>query len=467
MSAIITDDFRRNQARLLVEDITTNDGYAIGIGKSDPWKNDSNGKTETQEGFIIPTSYGTVFESKDIINNLMALQTVEKTTQVITKNSWVSGRSYKTYDQNDSSCFYASGSDYPCVVTHDNQIYICLSNYSKNGQGEVSGLSTSSPNSISTFDTTFNTSDGYVWAHVQDINIGGTNSNFITPQFVPIEVPSSQDILDATSNQGGLFYGVSIINGGSGYISPDIIITFYDSAGNEAGAETLGYNISNGTITKVYPMGGGDSSYDYWNATASWIKGDIASASINISGAGSGFNAIPLIAPLVGFGGTPLTVTPSWFVGISAKFVETGSDQIPIIKFRQISLLRNFTETSTDETITTLKYITLSGTIGTALISSLESGDILQDSNGAKFYYDYYDSVNSKLYYHQNSNLEVNFQEPTGAITFISSGDIASNSTPGLSEYEKSDGDVLFHENRKPFSRSTSQTEEINMIIQL
>ena len=28
-------------------------------------------------------------------------------------------------------------------------------------------------------------------------------------------------------------------------------------------------------------------------------------------------------------------------------------------------------------------------------------------------------------------------------------------------------GEVIFHENRKPFSRSTSQTEEVKLIIQL
>lgn len=465
MAAIITDDFRRNQARLLIEDITTN-GYALGIGKSDPWENDINDNPEDDVEFIVSSPEGTIVESKDVINNLFSLQSAEKAIQVIPKNTWVSGRTYKTYDQDDNSCFYATGSDYPCVVTHNNKIYICLSNHSKQGEDEVIGASTTSPNSVADFDVTFNTADGYVWAHVQNINTSGTYSNFITPQFTPIEAPSAQDIIDATGNQGGLFYGISILDGGSGYTTPTVEIIFYDENGAEISTETLGVNVSGGVITNVYPIGAGAESYDYWNTPAGWIDGAV-NASIVITGSGTGFKAIPLIAPTVGFGGTPITVTPSWFVGVSAQFIETSGDQIPTISFRQISLLRNFTETSTDDTITTLNYLTLSGTIGTSLINSLEAGTVLQDNNGAKFYYDYYDSTTSKLYYHQNSNLEVNFQEPTGTITYSTSGDIATGSTPGVSEYDKTDGEVLFHENRKPFARSSSQTEEINMIIQL
>jgi len=40
MSAIITNQFRKNSRELFINDIDTNTNYFIGIGKSEPWPDD-------------------------------------------------------------------------------------------------------------------------------------------------------------------------------------------------------------------------------------------------------------------------------------------------------------------------------------------------------------------------------------------------------------------------------------------
>ena len=132
MAAIITDDFRRNKAELLVNDIKasldsaydnstptntmqdqhrTNSIYAIGLGKTDKWPNDISGKTEDTLDFIITAPRGTQQENEDIIHNLFTLKEVAKTgvSQLIAKNTWTQGRKYKAYDASDNDCFYVTG----------------------------------------------------------------------------------------------------------------------------------------------------------------------------------------------------------------------------------------------------------------------------------------------------------------------------------------------------------------------
>ena len=69
MAAIITDDFRRNSATFLINDIidknagSTDDSpeqelggyeYFVGIGKSDSWDNDTSGNAAAAQNFSTP-----------------------------------------------------------------------------------------------------------------------------------------------------------------------------------------------------------------------------------------------------------------------------------------------------------------------------------------------------------------------------------------------------------------------------
>ena len=154
MAAIITDHFRRNQARLLVNDIKAsadaefdstansssnsnetnwpyrgNNRYAVGLGKSDSWPNNAGGVSEGAANFVVPAPTGIRQEDEDVINNLFTLKDVAggSVKQMIAKNPWTSGRKYKVYDSADPDAFYATGDLYPCYATHGNSVYLCLS----------------------------------------------------------------------------------------------------------------------------------------------------------------------------------------------------------------------------------------------------------------------------------------------------------------------------------------------------
>ena len=93
------------------------------------------------------------------------------------------------------------------------------------------------------------------------------------------------------------------------------------------------------------------------------------------------------------------------------------------------------------------------------------------------------------IYYHQNSNNDVNFIQPNDASgatqslkVVASSGSLNPGDTLGAgvvnsshadAEYPHDDanaeynGEVIFFENRRPFNRATSQKEEVKLIIQL
>ena len=76
MSAIITDDFRRNNADAFVTAINTlavdsplsqSTGFYVGIGKSDPWLDDT----------APPTPTGSELERQDVLQNLNSMKLIE------------------------------------------------------------------------------------------------------------------------------------------------------------------------------------------------------------------------------------------------------------------------------------------------------------------------------------------------------------------------------------------------------
>ena len=519
MAAIITDDFRRNQARLLVNDIKAsasasfdtpasnsiestwpyrgNNRYAIGLGKADKWPNDSAGKAEDATGFIVPAVDGTLQEDHDIINNLFTLKDVvaANVKQMIAKNVWTTGRKYKVYDQTDDDMFYTTGDLYPCTVIVGTAIYMCLSNTATSSAFTAVSNSTTTP-SASTYGVSSPSSDGYVWAHVANFD---ANDDLATNQFSPVTDQSQTTTAAEIQRTGGLLTHIGVINGGTGYTSvPTATLTLTTSAGAviSSAAISLTPVLTSGVITRIDIQEVGVTakagSHNYWTEEASAflnssVANRIAFATVSITGGGgSGATAYASIAPIAGFATNALDVLPTWFVGIYSSFVGSETDgDAPTLKFRQVSLLKNFVKNDSDGVITSagegildcLNTLTLTGANTTAL-GALTEGTVLTTGT-SKFYYNYYSG--NTLYYHQNSSSEVNMITPTGssaAVTVVDGGteiatgwsavditkeyDIFATSSPN-----KRNGEVIFQENRAPFGRTTTQTEEVKLIIQL
>ena len=523
MAAIITDDFRRNQAKLLVTDIKasgdsaydagnltanmqdryrTNNVYAIGLGKTDSWPNDTTGNSEDTLDFIVTPPSGTQQEDEDVINNLFTLKEVAANgvAQLIAKNTWTSGRKYKTYDAADNDCFYVTGDVYPAYVVHAGNIYLCLSNSAISTAQLDPGPSTNAPSHSSPAEVV-NANDGYIWAHVQTLPTTGDNAKFTTPQFAPVlelsEVDNSASVeSNSDSFQGGLFSHIGIVDGGTGYDQSlvSVSVTAVKENGTEQTMSAYKFTpivSSTGAIERILIQGNAAASDDtgnlsYWNGSP--LKG-IKSATVVINrnaaiGNSRDAQAFALAAPKGGFAANAINVLPSWFVGCIANFINTeGGDAYPL-KFRQVSLLKNFARNDdSDGTSTTydgLKYIEAS-----SISATLTPGDILQSENGAKFYFNSIDSSTTpnRLYYHQNSSAEVNFIDPaTGTNSEISIVTASGGQTGSVlstvdaiqdGEFAHRDsngefnGEVIFHENRIPFQRTSTQTEEVKLIIQL
>ena len=540
MAAIITDHFRRNQARLLVNDIKAsasgsfsdtestgtggvgaypyrgNNRYAIGLGKSDSWPS-AGSVSEGDANFVVPAPTGIRQEDEDVINNLFTLKDVGGTSakQMIAKNTWTTGRKYKVYDSADPDAFYATGDLYPCYATHNNSVYIVLSNTAiENGFTSVIG-STTAP-SVSNSYGISSPAQGYVWCEVAKID---TNDNLITNQFVPIrkneELSNSDQPTPAQRLlTAGLLSHVGVVSGGTGYSSNTTITATIVKHDGTVTSPTISFVpiIVGGVIQRVDIRDANNSptdtgSFEFWTtedaaamvASNLTIPNRIKSINFHItdpgpggsgSEGGTGAQLSGTIAPPTGYAYNAIDILPTWFVGINVDFEGTEDDNDALeVTFRQVSLLKNFVRTDDSDgstnTLGALKSITLSSP-NNSNIGSLSRGQVLyQKGSNAKFYFDHHAS--GKIFYHQNSGGEVNTIDPivgtsgtTNAIgttengSQIANGVSARNLTP---EYQSRvatgvdvgefNGEVIFHENRKPFSRDTNQTEEVKLIIQL
>lgn len=552
MAAIITDHFRRNQARLLVNDIKAsadaefdstansssnsnetnwpyrgNNRYSVGLGKSDSWPNNAGGVNEGAANFVVPVPTGIRQEDEDVINNLFTLKDVVggSAKQMIAKNTWTSGRKYKVYDSADPDAFYATGDLYPCYATHGNSVYIVLSNTAVNNGFTSVAASTTAPAASSAGDYSFsNPAQGYVWCEVAKLD---SNDDLITNQFVPIPVTPTVTAVQR-KRTAGLLSHVGVVSGGTGYTSETTITaTIVKHSGAIVTPDiTFKPIISSGVIQRVDIRDANNNpteagSYDFWvtaNAaddaltsmigssvtipnrikSINFVINDPGSSSESSESGGTGAQLSGTIAPSTGYAKNAIDVLPTWFVGINVDFegLETDSDA-PALKFRQVSLLKNFIRsTDADEssgsesfgTLGALKSITLHTPQASAIGNLLQGQILYQQTSGAKFYFDHYHAGTSRLYYHQNSDGEINqiglvannshgigtalngSQVSAGVAALITpeyQSRIVTSTTDGTTDHGEFNGEVIFHENRKSFSRSSTQTEEVKLIIQL
>ncbi len=471
MSAIITNQFRKNSRELFINDIedVTTDDYFIGIGKSEPWPTINNVE-ETDLGYSLPLPTNTINEKKDVLKNLFSLLKVDETFSVIPRNEWVSGRVYKVYDPYDPNIFnyetVGGIAYYPCYMTHNDKIFVCLNN--NNNSTSVTNIA------VETYDEPDILSDDYVWAYVCDVD---TNSNFYTDQFIdiPSDITNPTDISAAFNATGGMVYGFKIIDGGTG-IPNDVNITLVgkrkDANGNPVeDVIDIRVGTNNQTPYDVTITSGVITSIVF--TSGSWPKG-YSEASVIVDGHET--NIQTLVAPVKGFGFSPKSDLPAFYAGLYGKYEGAEGGEAPInIGFRQVSLIKGPTRTDNDSPVDdtlniydALQYLQLSSTSGIPT----DAGTIIEhSSNEAKAYLDYVDISTNRVYYHQNSDSDINQKAfESGNVTFTAPGGAPSAnyavSTLGQGEYDQGSGETLFLENRKAILRNSNQQEDIKLIIQ-
>ena len=403
--------------------------YYIGVGKSDPFVGSATADTAPPQPVI---SYATDVEAR---NNLIAMRKVIATADlaaapairgdagyVVPRVNWTQGNYYKAWDSTDLTCFYPTTENgitiYPCYVVYGTSIYICVTaGYASSAGIGSPRLSAQTAPASTTTGAPVSGTDNYSWVLIGPIGLDLTGFVTTIPapnsgsysagvgsldssQFVKILrntsagsslIPATPAANTASTSSSGKVYSVKIVSGGSGYTNGSNFTVYGDGTTTALGSIV----VTSGVITGV----------NITNPGAGYTSGTITIA----AGDGTGAELVPIISPINGFGYDAVSDLPAWFAGFSALFASgdtsypTAGD-IPLIDaFRQVSLIRNpvVVESNANNTYRCLKSLRF---YTTASATTLSTGDVIEDSNGARAFVDYYDTASKIVYYHQNTS---------------------------------------------------------------
>jgi hypothetical protein len=453
MTAILTDTLKKIMIQKIFDDVADSDqNYYITIGRSEGWDSSDT----------VPTGYNTIRDIRNARLGFQSMKSAEDVSFVVPRNNWSSGTIYSAWDDNCAG--YPTNSYY--IMNSSQQVYVCLHSPLTGTGSQIT--STVEPSGTSA--KAFTTVDAYVWKFLYSSSPTSI-STFLTANYNPIKLALFSDS-DAASVEQYSIQGSAV----NGQIT-DIVV----STGG------TGY----GSTPAVTVIGDGDSAV---SATATISSGVVIKIEIDndSSAMGSGFNyaavsfsggspttvatARAVIAPGAGLGADPrddLKATKLMF-NTKPNGTESGSfivDQ----DFRQVSLIRNPKIPVTDS-----DFIASVGSFLPTLIFDTVSVAFTPDkiinggTSGASAYVDDFDS--DTLYYHQTETTGFTAFAEGEAITETNGsgsgildsagvdGDSDAFTVAGINSFS---GDILYFENRAAVERSTSQTEDIKVIIGL
>ena len=263
--------------------------------------------------------------------------------------------------------------------------------------------------------------------------------------------------------------------GGSGYTSaPDVIVR-----GDGTNALALA-TVSGGAVTAITVSTAGSGTEA--NKGDGYTVADLLIGSVT-SGGGTSAAGRAIITPSGGHGIDPVKELGAFYVAVNSQLSGSeGGDLTVGNDFRQISLIKKPQNFGTDGTAsaTTLRarkalVLANAGSVSGFAVDQV----IVGSSSGAKAYLVEIDTTNKVLYYVQNSKTGyadfVSGDTITG--TLPSGGSSVLNTTSGTTWYGQStngygpevkmnSGQLLFLENRDAINRSSSQIEDIKLIIE-
>ena len=263
--------------------------------------------------------------------------------------------------------------------------------------------------------------------------------------------------------------------GGSGYTSaPDVIVR-----GDGTNALAIA-TVSGGAVTAITVSSAGSGTEA--NKGDGYTVADLLIGSVT-SGGGTSAAGRAIITPSGGHGIDPVKELGAFYVAVNSQLSGSeGGDLTVGNDFRQISLIKKPQNFGTDvtATATTLRarkalVLASAGSVSGFAVDQVISGS----SSGAKAYLVEIDTTNKVLYYVQNSKTGyadfVSGDTITG--TLPSGGSSVLNTTSGTTWYgqatngygpevKMNSGQLLFLENRDAINRSSSQIEDIKLIIE-
>ena len=450
MPAIVTDTLKRQIARDFFNEFqNATENYYVGIGRSESW--DSN---ET-----VPTPTNNPETQVDFRDGLQSIKKMQGSSLVVPRNNWSNGRIYSQYD--DRVAGYPTNPYY--VKTENNQVYVVLE-VGRNKQG-VAQPSTVEPTGSNLH--SFRTADGYLWKFMYTISAADAE-DFMSSNFMPVKKQGATD-----SNSTGIelkqadvqnsavanqVLSIIVTDGGTGYttgVPPTVTIT--SPTGNGAAA-TATIDSATGTVSKIT-----------LDADSSTVKhgSNYTTATVTLTGGAGTGAAARAVLPFSdsGVGAEAAVDLKAASVMFQCKIEGTDSNFLTGQDFRQVGLIKNPLDKNaalfTATTGNALRKMTLS-----SVISSFTADKTIQgQTTNAKAFVDAIDS--NQIFYHQTDATGfVAFQdgETIDEINGVGQGIIDSSLI--RADVDNQSGDLLYIDNRSPVSRTSTQSEDIKIIIQ-
>ena len=524
MAAIVTSNFRTLNAKKLKQQVSSSSVY-VGIGKSDVWSLTTSDTTDTTPF----TPADTLDQLGEARANLIGLKKIVGTeiSHVIPRYTWTSGNSYYAWDSDDASifdkAFYIITSEfkvYKCIKagggassiqptqtltdpTAESDGYIWKYMYTTGVQDAENFLTNSympvktislaaeailavSSSSSTTAILTETVDEITIGMTVSGTNVSGTpvvqaiNGSVLTLSTAQTltaadiltfawasdaaaeaqlsEADYAQYLNQKASRDSSTAAGIERIEvtaGGTGYTSAPTVTITGDGSGATATATVVA-----GAVTAVTVTGKG-TNYRVVDITFS-------------GGGGSDAAARGVLTPKAGHGTDPIAELGGFFISLNTKLDgNDGGDLTVGNDFRQILLLdepRDYNATplagniATANTLKATSYLQSSTAVTGFTVDEL----IVGQTSGAQAYVVELNGDDSRIRYHQNSKTGYTAFQNSEVVTGQTSNTSATltSSANGAPEVDRLSGDILFLENRDPISRTTTQIEDIKVIIE-
>jgi len=252
---------------------------------------------------------------------------------------------------------------------------------------------------------------------------------------------------------------IEVTAGGTGYTSAPTVTITGDGSGATATA-----TVSAGAVTAVTVTGKG-TNYRVADITFS-------------GGGGSDAGARAVLAPKEGHGVNPRDELGGFFMSLNVLLDgAAGSGDITVGNdFRQIMLLKNprvYNATplagaiASADTLKATNYLDFDSAVDVTDYTVDEL--IVGQTSGAQAFVVEIDSSNGYIHYHQNDKTgyaSFTDGEDVQGQTSTTTGALESASAVGNPEVDRQSGEVLFLENRDPINRTTTQIEDIKVILE-
>lgn len=527
MTAIVTTPFRVVNAQNFKEDVASSSVY-VAIGKSDVWSNSTSDTTDTTPFTPLDNIDNIAGAYQQMIG--MKKVTAGEVSHIVPRHTWKSGNAYVAWDSDDATiydkAFYVITSEFkvykviqagagastiePVHIntqpTSESDGYkwkymftvtvVAAEKFLTNSYMPVESLgypTTATVNGATSSSTSVALAAANAGIKTGQLVTGGGISGSVTVTAISgtsLTISSAQSLSDsgtltfgrfattdvnyanqtaqinskAHANAGGI-ERLEVTNPGQDYDSvPTVTIT-----GDGTGAAATAVMAGSGSAQTVASITVTNKGADY-NVTDITISG----------GNGSLATARAVISPPNGHGTDPISELGAFFVAINTQLSGSeGGDLTVGQDFRQIALIKNPQNFGSDvvASATTMRARRALRLASGASMTGFAVDQVLSGgTSGAKAYIVEIDTSNKVLYYFQNEKTgfgnfvtgdTVTGTLPNGGSALLNTSDAFGTVANGYGpEVKRNSGQLIFLENRDPINRSSSQIEDIKLIVE-